>query len=88
MPDLPTPRTGEVDELERHSGTATKLFDVRTVIGGLFLLYGVMIGGAGLLATEADLTKAQGININLWTGVSMFVVGALFLLWMRLRPAT
>ncbi|MEV4731528.1 hypothetical protein [Saccharopolyspora sp. NPDC049426] len=76
----------EIDDLERKSGTASQLFDVRTVIGGLFLLYGVLISAAGISPDAAELDKAQGININLWTGVSMLVVGALFILWLRLRP--
>ncbi|MDI2029969.1 hypothetical protein QFW96_15160 [Saccharopolyspora sp. TS4A08] len=76
----------EIADLERQSGTASRLFDVRTVIGGLFLIYGVLIGAAGIAPDAAELEKAQGININLWTGVSMLVVGGLFLLWLRLRP--
>ncbi|RRO15671.1 hypothetical protein EIL87_16825 [Saccharopolyspora rhizosphaerae] len=76
----------EIADLERQSGTASRLFDVRTVIGALFLVYGVLIGGAGLFPDAAELEKAQGVNINLWTGLSMLVVGGLFLLWLRLRP--
>lgn len=74
------------DDLERRSGTASKLFDIRAVIGGLFVFYGVLIGLIGAFASEADIQKAQGVNINLWTGSSMFVVGAAFFLWLVLRP--
>lgn len=76
----------EVAELERRSGTAARLFDVRTVIGGLFAFYGVLIGGAGLFAGDAEIAKAQGVNINLWTGIAMLACGLIFLGWMRLRP--
>ncbi|MFC7343445.1 hypothetical protein [Saccharopolyspora griseoalba] len=76
----------DFDELERRSGTASKLFDIRAVIGGLFAFYGVLIGLIGVFASEADIQKAQGVNINLWTGVSMLVVGGLFFLWWKLRP--
>lgn len=76
----------EIADLERQSGTASRLFDVRTVIGGLFIIYGLLIGAAGLSPDATELDKAQGININLWTGLSMLVVGGLFLLWLRLRP--
>ncbi|MGJ7906930.1 hypothetical protein ACOQFL_10650 [Actinopolyspora sp. H202] len=65
---------------------SAKLFDVRTVIGGLFVVYGLLVGSAGLFPTEEGLAKAQGVNINLWTGLSMLILGALFLLWVRLRP--
>lgn len=76
----------EVGELERASGTAARLFDVRTVIGGLFVVYGLLIGAAGIAPSAAALDKAQGVNINLWTGLGMLVLGLGFLLWLRLRP--
>lgn len=76
----------EIEDLERESGTASRLFDIRTVIGGLFVLYGLLIGAAGIAPDASELEKAQGININLWTGLSMLVVGGLFILWLRLRP--
>ncbi|CAM03615.1 hypothetical protein A8924_4733 [Saccharopolyspora erythraea NRRL 2338] len=79
-------RSASVAELEAQSATAAKLFDVRTVIGGLFLVYGLLIGAAGLFPDEAGLAKSQGININLWTGLAMLVVGGLFVLWLLLRP--
>jgi hypothetical protein len=82
-----TERVG-VDELAKQSGTAAELFDVRTVIGGLFLFYGVLIGLAGVFATDAEVAKAQGVNINLWTGLAMLAVGGLFVLWLTLRPLT
>ncbi|MEU6115775.1 hypothetical protein ABZ840_14775 [Streptomyces sp. NPDC047117] len=77
----------EVEELERKSATAARLFDVRRIIGGLFVLYGVIVTIAGLTASDADLKKAQDININLWTGLGMLILGVVFLLWMKLRPA-
>lgn len=79
-------RAAEVTELERESGTAARLFDVRTVIGGLFVVYGLLIGAAGLSPSAEALHKAQGVNINLWTGIAMLVLGVLFLLWLKLRP--
>ncbi|MEU8822403.1 hypothetical protein [Streptomyces sp. NPDC048636] len=78
----------QVQELTEQSATAARLFDVRRLIGGLFVVYGIIVTIAGITASDADLKKAQNININLWTGLSMLVVGLLFLLWMWLRPAT
>jgi hypothetical protein len=64
------------------------LFDLRTVIAVLFGAYGVILTVLGVAATgPEDLAKAGGININLWTGIGMLVVAALFVLWQRLRPA-
>jgi len=65
---------------------ASKLFDLRVLIGGLFTLYGVILTVVGLLASEAMRTKAAGININLWMGLGMLLLGVFFLLWWRLRP--
>ncbi|MFF4954491.1 hypothetical protein ACWC2K_11460 [Streptomyces chattanoogensis] len=78
----------EVAELESKSATAARLFDIRRVIGGLFALYGVIVTIAGLTASDADLKKAQDININLWTGLGMLALGVFFLGWVRLRPTT
>ncbi|MEC4020132.1 hypothetical protein QMK28_28550 [Streptomyces sp. H27-D2] len=76
----------EVEELERKSATAASLFDVRRIIGGLFVLYGVIVTIAGITASDADIKKAQDININLWTGLGMFALGMFFLIWLKLRP--
>ena len=67
------------------SSAAAKLFDLRVLIGGLFTLYGVVLAVAGLFG-EAERQKAAGININLWMGLGMLVLGLLFLLWWRVRP--
>lgn len=76
----------EVTELEHQSATATRLFDIRTIIGGLFVVYGVIVTLAGLTVSDAELAKAQGVNINLWTGLGMLALGIFFLLWLWLRP--
>ena len=34
---------------------ASKLFDIRLLIGGLFTVYGVMLTVAGLFTSDADL---------------------------------
>ncbi|MGW0860021.1 hypothetical protein [Streptomyces sp. NPDC002690] len=76
----------EVSDLESKSATAARLFDIRRIIGGLFVIYGVIVTIAGINPSDADLKKAQGVNINLWTGLAMLVLGLLFLVWMWLRP--
>ncbi|QIB45307.1 hypothetical protein [Streptomyces aureoverticillatus] len=76
----------EVSELERKSATAARLFDIRRIIGGLFVVYGVIVTVAGLTASDADLKKAEDININLWTGLGMLALGLFFLVWLKLRP--
>ncbi|WP_446038640.1 hypothetical protein [Streptomyces sp. SID1121] len=76
----------DVEELETKSATAARLFDVRRIIGGLFVVYGIIVTIAGITASDADLKKAQDININLWTGIGMLALGLFFLIWLKLRP--
>ncbi|AZQ71975.1 hypothetical protein ABZ545_16110 [Streptomyces abikoensis] len=63
-----------------------RAFDIRRVIGGLFTGYGLLLTAAGLAASDADLSKAQGVNVNLWAGLGMLAFGGL-LLWLSRRPA-
>ncbi|MET8133960.1 MULTISPECIES: hypothetical protein [unclassified Streptomyces] len=76
----------EVSDLEKKSTTAARLFDIRRIIGGLFVIYGVIVTIAGITVSDADLAKAGGININLWTGLGMLALGLFFLTWLWLRP--
>jgi hypothetical protein len=50
--------------------------DIRMVIGGLFLIYGVILVVAGVVMSTA---------VNLWTGLVMAVFGGAFVAWARLR---
>jgi hypothetical protein len=65
---------------------AANLFDIRRIIGGLFLLYGVVLFVLGLGASDADIKRAAGINVNLWVGVSLLATAACFITWAMLRP--
>ncbi|MFF3452174.1 hypothetical protein ACFYXJ_34105 [Streptomyces sp. NPDC002667] len=76
----------QVSDLEKKSATAARLFDIRRIIGGLFVVYGVIVTIAGITVSDADLAKAGGININLWTGLGMLALGLFFLAWLWLRP--
>ena len=75
----------EGEDLEKVSAAA-RLFDVRRVIGGLFVVYGVIVTLLGVFDNSAEIEKAQGVRINLWMGLSMLVLGGLFLLWQWWRP--
>lgn len=77
----------EVSDLEQKSATAARLFDIRRIIGGLFVVYGVIVTIAGINPSDADLKKAEGVHINLWTGLAMLALGLFFLVWLKLRPA-
>ena len=70
----------------RRAAKAANLFDLRRIIGGLFIVYGVILTILGITASDADIEKAAGTNVNLWTGLSMLVVAAVFIGWALIRP--
>ncbi|MER6526715.1 hypothetical protein [Streptomyces sp. NPDC001508] len=76
----------QVTELEQKSATAARIFDLRRIIGGLFIVYGVIVTIVGITDSQAAIDKAEGVNINLWTGLGMLILGLFFLAWLRLRP--
>ncbi|AKS35277.1 hypothetical protein [Mycolicibacterium goodii] len=47
--------------------------DIRSVTGVLFACYGAILTIRGALATDAAIAQAEGVNINLWTGLAMLV---------------
>ncbi len=69
------------EEVER----ATNVLDIRRIIGSVLGLYGLLLLGAGLFASDADKEKAAGVNINLWVGLVLLVVAGLFWLWASTR---
>jgi hypothetical protein len=78
----------ESEAAETDHGAARNLFDLRTIIGGLFTLYGVMLTIYGIVDSQAQIAKAAGVRINLWTGLGMLAIGLAFLTWVKLRPLT
>ncbi len=78
----------ESEAAEVDHGAARNLFDLRTIIGGLFTLYGLVLTVYGIVDSQAQVDKAAGVRINLWTGLGMLALGLCFLLWVKLRPLT
>lgn len=78
-------RVGDISD-RNPEDTASRLSDLRTIIGVLFVFYGVLLVVVGLFDSAEEIQKANGIRINIWIGLGMFVLGALFLLWVWLRP--
>lgn len=63
------------------------LFDLRFIIGGLLTVYGVILTLLGIFrASDEELARGDGFNINLWAGLGMLVVGIGFGVWARWRP--
>jgi hypothetical protein len=79
----PAPGTTEGDAPRRKAGA----FDIRVFIASLIGIYGVVLVIYGIIGGSAsDDAKTDGLNINLYAGLGMVVVSALFLLWARLKP--
>ena len=81
----PEPPPPDVQSEAEAVKTANR-FDIRRLIGGVFLLYGLILVALGIFGDHEVKTKAAGININLWAGVVILAGGAIFLAWARLRP--
>jgi uncharacterized membrane protein len=64
----------------------TSLFDVRSIVGALLSLYGLILLLTSFATSDADKAKADGINANLWMGLLLLVVGVLMLVWAVTRP--
>jgi hypothetical protein len=62
------------------------LFDIRFIIGALIGLYGLIILITGLFTSDAQVEKADGLNINISAGIGMLVVSAAFGIWAWVRP--
>ena len=65
---------------------AANLFDLRRIIGGLFVVYGLLLTILGLFDSQEEIDRAAGVNINLWTGIGMLIFGILMILWALTRP--
>jgi len=62
-------------------------FDVRSIIGGLLGIYGLILTVAGLWFTdEKAKAKVDGENLNLMVGIGLLVFAALFIGWVIIRP--
>jgi hypothetical protein len=78
------------DAGERSDGEGVRragAFDIRTFIGSLIGIYGVVLVIVGLVDnSQKQLAKTDDLNINLVAGIGMILLAAFFLIWARLRP--
>jgi hypothetical protein len=81
-----TPSTGADYEEAMRAARIANRFDIRRIIGGVFLVYGVTLTIVGIVGSDEVKNKAAGINVNLWTGLAMLVVGGLMIFWALARP--
>ena len=71
---------------EQGTDLLAKLFDIRSFTGALFLIFGVIVTIVGLTASDADIQKSAGMNLALLIGPIMLVFGAIFIVWLLLKP--
>ena len=58
--------------------------DIRLPLGLLFIIFGLLLAGFGLLSDKQLYERSLGIDINLWWGVVMLLFGVvLFVLGRR-----
>ena len=69
---------GEEERVPEHSGTSHALA-IGFYIAALVLIIGTILVLYGLLGPTAQTGKSLGININLWWGLVMVVVGCVIL---------
>jgi drug/metabolite transporter (DMT)-like permease len=76
-------------QTERDEAAARRVanrFDIRRIIGALFVLYGIVLIVTGAFGSDEVKNKAAGINVDLWTGLGMLMVGVLMIVWALTRP--
>ncbi|GAB48313.1 hypothetical protein [Mobilicoccus pelagius] len=61
------------------------VFDIRTIIGTLLGIYGIILTAMGLLGDPA-YDRTGGVNANLIAGIALLVAGLVFLAWAKARP--
>jgi hypothetical protein len=78
---------GVAETLRERPALTAILFDLRSVIGLLFVVYGIVLTILGIIGESPEqLAKAGGLALNLWTGVVMLVVGIIFYVWAFMKP--
>jgi hypothetical protein len=77
---------GVSDADEEAAARTANRFDIRRIIGGLFVLYGVVLVVTGIVGSSVVKNKADGVNLDLWTGLAMLVFGVGMFAWGVLRP--
>jgi hypothetical protein len=53
--------------------------DIRTPIGFMFTILGLIVTGYGMLSNKAIYARSLGINVNLWWGLVLLAFGLVFL---------
>jgi NADH:ubiquinone oxidoreductase subunit 6 (subunit J) len=74
------------DEQEIRDATLANRFDIRRLIGAVFVVYGLILTALGVFGSSDVKNKAAGLNIDLWAGLGMLIFAAVMIAWALLRP--
>jgi hypothetical protein len=69
-----------------RTAQAANLFDLRRIIGAVFGVWGILLVLLGVTESDEEIAKAADVNINLWAGLGMLAISAIFLVWAFTRP--
>jgi hypothetical protein len=76
----------DTETSQSRAAQAANLFDLRRIIGGVFVILGILLAILGAFDSQEEIDKAAGVNINLWTGLGMLAFGILMIVWALTRP--
>jgi len=54
-------------------------FDLRLPLGSLFLIFGLILAGYGMVSGPEIYQRSLGINVNLWWGSFLILFGGVML---------
>ncbi|CAL9356155.1 hypothetical protein [Nocardiopsis dassonvillei] len=70
---------------KRKGRTASRVFDIRTIIALLFAIYGVVLTAMGFAAAPEQIEQS-GTNLNLWSGLGMLAFAVSMGGWALVKP--
>jgi len=69
-----------------RGGSSSKLFDLRSLVAVVLGLYGLMLLVTGFFDSAATLTKAGGLQVNLYFGIILVLTSMFFVVWRMIAP--
>jgi predicted ABC-type sugar transport system permease subunit len=73
------------DATGKNGDKTAGAFDVRVIVGSLMGIYAVILLLMAAFGDQAG-EKTGDVNANLWAGLALAVISAVFLGWAKLRP--
>src|ERR1700750_289361 len=74
------------DQDEIRAARIANRFDIRRIIGGVFVVYAVILIVTGIVGRDEVKNNAAGLTVDMCTGLAMLVFGGLMIFWALARP--